>query len=215
MQFSVKLTALALAGAISLFGATSASAKESAEVTINPGDTLEIIAEAHDTTYPRVFNANAHIAHPDLINAGDTVRIPAEDEELPDRFGEMQAVAQAQAAVAAQAQAQHIEQPVYVEQAQYQAPAPQPAAAPVAADGSVWDTIAQCESGGNWAINTGNGYSGGLQFHPQTWAGHGGGEYAASAAGATREQQIAVAERVLASQGWGAWPSCSSQAGLR
>ncbi|QBJ97342.1 DUF3235 domain-containing protein [Rhodococcus sp. ABRD24] len=83
-----------------------------------------------------------------------------------------------------------------------------------AAPDSDWDRLAQCEAGGNWAINTGNGYHGGLQFSPSTWTSHGGGQFAATAAQATREQQIVVAERVLASQGWGAWPSCSSKLGL-
>jgi resuscitation-promoting factor RpfA len=76
-----------------------------------------------------------------------------------------------------------------------------------ATDGE-WDKVASCESGGNWAINTGNGYQGGLQFAASTWRSHGGGEYAPSAHLATKEEQIAVAERVLASQGRGAWPSC-------
>ncbi|TLM84082.1 transglycosylase family protein [Pseudarthrobacter sp. NamE5] len=76
---------------------------------------------------------------------------------------------------------------------------------------STWDALAQCESGGNWAINTGNGYAGGLQFSPSTWAAYGG---TGSAADASREQQIAVAEQVQAAQGWGAWPSCSAQLGL-
>jgi resuscitation-promoting factor RpfA len=71
-----------------------------------------------------------------------------------------------------------------------------------------WDQVARCESGGNWGINTGNGYHGGVQFSASTWASHGGGEYAPSAELATREQQIAVAERVLATQGRGAWPVC-------
>jgi hypothetical protein len=79
---------------------------------------------------------------------------------------------------------------------------------------SDWDRLAQCESGGNWGINTGNGYQGGLQFSNSTWHAHGGGNYAATANQASREQQIAVAEKVLASQGWGAWPSCSSNLGL-
>ena len=89
------------------------------------------------------------------------------------------------------------------------------AAAPAVASGSVWDSLAQCESGGNWAINTGNGFSGGLQFTPSTWAGHGGTAYAPSAHLATREQQIAIAERVQASQGWGAWPACTARLGIR
>jgi nucleoid-associated protein YgaU len=76
---------------------------------------------------------------------------------------------------------------------------------------STWDALAQCESGGNWSTNTGNGYTGGLQFSASTWAAYGG---TGSAADATREQQIAVAEQVQASQGWGAWPSCASQLGL-
>lgn len=83
-----------------------------------------------------------------------------------------------------------------------------------AAPDQEWDQLAQCESGGNWGINTGNGYQGGLQFSQGTWAAHGGTEYAQSANQASREQQIAVAEKVLASQGWGAWPSCSSRLGL-
>ncbi|ORA27312.1 transglycosylase family protein [Mycobacterium aquaticum] len=79
--------------------------------------------------------------------------------------------------------------------------------ASAATDGE-WDTVARCESGGNWAINTGNGYQGGLQFSPSTWSAHGGGQYAPAANMATKDQQIAVAERVLASQGKGAWPVC-------
>ena len=77
-----------------------------------------------------------------------------------------------------------------------------------AAPDSEWDRVAACESGGNWGINTGNGYHGGLQFSQGTWAAHGGGEFASAANQATRDQQIAVAERVLATQGRGAWPVC-------
>ncbi|QFQ01848.1 Resuscitation-promoting factor Rpf2 precursor [Corynebacterium urogenitale] len=83
-----------------------------------------------------------------------------------------------------------------------------------AAPDSDWDRLAQCESGGNWAINTGNGFQGGLQFAPSTWAGFGGTQFAPTADQATREQQIYVAEKVLASQGWGAWPACSAKLGL-
>jgi nucleoid-associated protein YgaU len=84
-------------------------------------------------------------------------------------------------------------------------------AANAATSTSTWDALAQCESGGNWATNTGNGYTGGLQFSASTWAAYGG---TGSAADASREQQIAVAEQVQAAQGWGAWPSCASQLGL-
>jgi nucleoid-associated protein YgaU len=81
--------------------------------------------------------------------------------------------------------------------------APASAAAP-----NNWDAVAQCESSGNWAINTGNGYYGGLQFSQSTWAAFGGTEYAPRADLATKAQQIAVAERTLDAQGPGAWPSC-------
>lgn len=88
------------------------------------------------------------------------------------------------------------------------------AAAANAAPDSSWDAVAECESGGNWSINTGNGYYGGLQFSQQTWEGFGGGQYASTANQASKSQQIAVAEKVLATQGWGAWPSCSVSAGV-
>ncbi|MEU7720098.1 transglycosylase family protein [Streptomyces tibetensis] len=82
-----------------------------------------------------------------------------------------------------------------------------------AADSGVWDRIAQCESGGDWHINTGNGYHGGLQFAPSTWNAYGGTAYAPTADRASRSQQIAVATKVQRAQGWGAWPVCSARAG--
>ncbi|MGW7253432.1 transglycosylase family protein [Streptomyces sp. NPDC054834] len=82
-----------------------------------------------------------------------------------------------------------------------------------AADNGVWDRIAQCESGGNWHISTGNGYYGGLQFSASTWRAYGGTAYAPTADQASREQQIAVATKVQSAQGWGAWPVCSARAG--
>jgi LysM repeat protein len=83
-----------------------------------------------------------------------------------------------------------------------------------AASVSTWDQVADCESGGNWAVNTGNGFYGGLQFTSSTWKAYGGGQYAGRADQASKGQQIAVAERVLASQGPDAWPVCSVKAGL-
>ncbi|MFF0469547.1 transglycosylase family protein [Micromonospora zamorensis] len=76
-----------------------------------------------------------------------------------------------------------------------------------------WDAVAQCESGGNWKINTGNGYYGGLQFSQGTWAGYGGKKYAARADLASRGEQIAIAEKVLDGQGIGAWPTCGKKGG--
>jgi len=78
--------------------------------------------------------------------------------------------------------------------------------------GSVWDKLAQCESGGNWSINTGNGYYGGLQFTLSTWRAYGGEGYPHKA---SREEQIRIAKKLQADAGWGAWPACSSKLGLR
>ena|SRR5690349_11381388 len=109
-----------------------------------------------------------------------------------------------------------------------QAPAIPPATAPNAAQpgapitpadtpstgtpAGTWDKVAQCESGGNWAISTGNGFHGGLQFTASTWRSFGGTGMPHQA---SRTEQIAVAERVLAAQGWKAWPACSRELGLR
>jgi nucleoid-associated protein YgaU len=82
-----------------------------------------------------------------------------------------------------------------------------------AATATQWDNVAYCESHGNWHINTGNGYYGGLQFAQHTWVSFGGTQFAPRADLATKAQQIAVAERVLARQGWGAWPVCSHRRG--
>ena len=94
--------------------------------------------------------------------------------------------------------------------------APAAAAAPEAEPArGVWDRLAECEAGGNWAINTGNGYYGGLQFLGSTWQNYGGGEFAARADLATREQQIVVAERIRDDVGYGAWPACTRRLALR
>ncbi|RBY90519.1 hypothetical protein DQ244_13625 [Blastococcus sp. TBT05-19] len=87
-------------------------------------------------------------------------------------------------------------------------PVPVPVPVPVPTAGNDWDAVAECESGGNWSINTGNGYYGGLQFSPTTWSSFGGESYAPRADLATKEEQIATAEKVLAKQGPRAWPTC-------
>jgi len=86
---------------------------------------------------------------------------------------------------------------------------------PPVSEGQIWDAIAGCEAGGNWGINTGNGYYGGVQFDQGTWERNGGLRFAARADLATREEQIAVAEVTRERQGWGAWPVCSGRSGAR
>ncbi|MFE9787447.1 transglycosylase family protein [Nocardia salmonicida] len=85
---------------------------------------------------------------------------------------------------------------------------------PPVRDGAVWDALAKCESTGNWAINTGNGYYGGIQFDQSTWERQGGLKYAPRADLASREEQIAIAEVTRARQGWGAWPACTGRLGI-
>jgi len=162
-------------------------------VVVNPGDTLDGIATAHQSTYVRVFDANTNIQDPNLIYPGDSLRIPDSSEQLTDRpISAAYAAAQPASAYTVK-----------------------PAAAPVAYNGSdVWASLAQCESGGNWAINTGNGFYGCLQFTAGTWLGNGGGAYAPTANLATPEQQIAIASKIQAARGWSPWPACSAKLGL-
>lgn len=95
------------------------------------------------------------------------------------------------------------------------APAAPPAPRTISyAGSSVWDDLARCESGGNWGIDTGNGYYGGLQFSHATWHGYGGGEFAEYPHEATREEQIVVAERLRAARGYAPWPACRAKLGL-
>ena len=93
-------------------------------------------------------------------------------------------------------------------------PPPAPSRVVTYAGTSVWDDLARCESGGNWAINTGNGYYGGLQFSQGTWLGNGGGEFAAYPHEATRDEQIIVAERLRSARGYAPWPACRAKLGL-
>ena len=84
-----------------------------------------------------------------------------------------------------------------------------------AASTRTWERLAQCESGGRWHINTGNGYYGGLQISPSTWRGYGGKKFASLPHRASKAEQIKIAERIKRGQGWGAWPTCSSRIGVR
>lgn len=171
-------------------------------VEIQPGDNLSKIATEKESTIQRLFDANETIEHPDLIFPGEKIRIPAADEQLLTRPLPEAPVA---APVAPVPQAA----PVAVQSA-----APRVAAAPAApvANGSVWDQLALCEAGGNWAANTGNGYYGGLQFTQSSWQAVGGSGLPSNA---SREEQIQRGEMLLARQGWGAWPACTAKLGLR
>jgi hypothetical protein len=79
----------------------------------------------------------------------------------------------------------------------------------------VWQKLAQCESGGNWSANTGNGFYGGLQFTASTWAAQGGTKYAALPSQASASEQVAIASKLQKAAGWGQWPACTAKLGLR
>ena len=176
----------------------------SRNVTVNPGDYLYKIATENQSTVQRVYAANTDIDNPDLIFPGQNIRVPADNEQLPDRPLPTNSVAAAQAAAAPA--------PAAPAAPAVSNPAPRVAsAAPVVAGGSIWDSLAACESGGNWSINTGNGFYGGLQFTLSSWAGVGGSGYPNQA---SRDEQIARAQILQQRQGWGAWPACSAKLGL-
>lgn len=174
-------------------------------VVIKEGDTLTKIADENKTTYPRLFDANTKIENPDVIHPGDKVRIPHPKEELKHR--EIVAPAPVvQTYVQPQPQASASQNTTYVP------PTPAPQVSSSNVDGGVWDRLASCESGGNWAINTGNGYYGGLQFNLGTWQSNGGTGYPHQA---SKAEQIRVAENLRAARGFSPWPACSAQLGLR
>ena len=172
------------------------------KVTVKQGDSLSKIAKkAKLSSWRPVWDLNKKIKHPNLIYPGQKLLIPAKGEKVKHRplpaLAVTRVVSQEQTAATSSSGSRR-------------STVTRSASAP--AGGGVWDRLAQCESGGNWGINTGNGYSGGLQFAPGTWRANGG---SGSAHNASRAEQIRVAERVRASQGWGAWPACSAKLGLR
>jgi LysM repeat protein len=180
---------------------TANTKPDSSLVTIASGDTLTAIAEAKKSTVERLYAANEKIDNPDVIYPGDQVRVPSPTEQLPNRPLPVAAPAPV---------AESTYTPAPVQAAAPRQSAPRVSYTPVAG-GSVWDQLAQCESGGNWAINTGNGFYGGLQFTASSWRAVGGSGLPSDA---SREEQIARAESLRASQGWGAWPACSAKLGL-
>jgi len=176
-----------------------------ASYTVKQGDTLSAIA-AHAygkaADWPAVWWTNRHqVPNPNVIAAGQRLRMPASGQVSAWMARDAQAAIPAPSAPVAAAS---------VPQAAPAAAASVSTAAPASSGGANWSAIAACESGGNWSANTGNGFYGGLQFTEQTWLGYGGGQYASSANQATAAQQIAVAQRVLAGQGIGAWPVCGA-----
>ena len=175
--------------------------------TVKPGDTLSTIANkayGSKADWPALWWTNHHkVGNPDAIVVGQRLRLST----WHPRKAWVERAAMAASTPPAP--------PAPAASAQSPSSLPATSSAPSYSGGSSsggvnWDAIAACESGGNWGTSTGNGFSGGLQFSQGTWDAYGGGQYSSTAAGASRSEQIAVAQRVLAGQGIGAWPVCGS-----
>lgn len=177
----------ALAGCAVLAAASASFADSTSTYTVQSGDTLSGIASQTGTTWQSLQQVNS-LANPNLIYPGEVLQLSG----------------------ASQAPTAPI---VNTEQNTAPAPAVQQAVAAAASPASSvnWDGVAACESTGNWADNTGNGFYGGLQFTESTWDAYGGTQYAAYPYEASQADQETVANAVLAGQGIGAWPVCGSQ----
>jgi len=190
-----------------------AAAPHAPGYAVQPGDTLSAIAArayGNAADWPAIWWANRRqLPDPDLITAGQRLELPGRPQ-VPTLLARAALATTAAPATGAPATPDPATT-VPADPAAAPATPPARAASPVVAGGVNWSAIAACESGGNWSIDTGNGFYGGLQFTEQTWLGYGGGRYAPSASLATEAQQIAVAQKVLAGQGIGAWPVCGAR----
>jgi resuscitation-promoting factor RpfB len=197
MRLKAFMAAFAVATVFAVANTGSASAQNQNEtpkpnnIVVQPGDTLSKIATAHATTYTRLYDANTQIAHPDVIHPGDNIRIPTPEEQLASR---------------------PLPTPPQPVAAAPKAAVAKPRAVSTVNDGSVWGRLAACESGGNPATNTGNGYYGAYQFSLSTWRSVGGSGLPSDASMA---EQTARAQTLQARSGWGQWPACSAKLGLR
>jgi Transglycosylase-like domain/LysM domain len=197
------LAKAAIAVTISLHPAAAHQAHQApAHYTVKAGDTLSSIAR-HEygsaRAWPALWWVNRHKVHnPQMIRVGQRLALSS----WHPRKAWLDRAALAATPAPAPAPPASAAAPVAGSTGTWSAPAP--------SGGVDWSAIAACESGGNWGTNTGNGFYGGLQFTEGTWLANGGGQYAPSANLASPAGQIAVAERVLTSQGIGAWPVCGA-----
>jgi len=182
------LTIIATLGAALAVFSTPAQAEEVDVHVVQEGDTFWELAQDNDIPVGDVVELNAD---KDAMNlqVGSTILLPG--GSIPESITVEPVAVESEPVIV----------PIKVER--------------TATVNSVWDTIAECESGGDWSIDTGNGFYGGAQFTLESWNAMGGQEFSAYPNQASKAEQIVVAERLQAVQGWGAWPVCSAKAGLR
>ena len=197
-------TVLALTGAVlfTVFLMPASAASGSGDYTVRLGDTLSRIASRHGlSSWQPIYNANPKIKNPDLIFVGQELVIPSDESSEQHRSWN-----------ASQSSARQQSSSAHVRTSSSRQSSPPRQSTGAASGNTVWDRLAQCESGGNWSANTGNGFYGGLQFTQSSWTAAGG---SGSPHNASRSEQIRVAQRLQQMQGWGAWPVCSQKVGLR
>lgn len=194
---------------------SAGSAPVSQKITVQLGDTLSSIAASAKTTYVRIFDANSQIQNPDLIYPGEVLTIPSTNEVLPQRQWPLLTPSnQSIASSTVQVNTGDQDTPLATSSSVQSTPAvaqtsQQSTGATISS--SIWYSLAQCESSGNWSIDTGNGFYGGLQFTLSSWQAVGGTGYPNQA---SPSQQILRAQMLQSIQGWGAWPVCSAKLGL-
>jgi LysM repeat protein len=191
---------LALSGAVlfSVFLLPASASSGSGTYTVKLGDTLSRVAARHGLgSWRSLADANPQISNPNLILVGQQLVIPSGDGSVhhQDRSSSVERTSS----------------PVSSHSSPQSSSSSRQSSGSVAS-GGVWDRLAQCESGGNWSINTGNGFYGGLQFTQSSWRAAGG---SGSPQNASRSEQIRVAQNLQKMQGWGAWPTCSRKIGVR
>jgi LysM repeat protein len=189
---------VALSGVVlfSTFVLPASASSHGGTYVVKSGDTLSRIAARQGLGGWRpLYNANPSIKNPDLIFPGQRLVIPSGSGQVRARS---LSGSSHRSSGASTASTRHRRSSAR--------------SSGSVAGGSVWDRLAQCESGGNWGINTGNGFYGGLQFTQSSWHAAGG---SGSPQNASRSEQIRVAQRLQQMQGWGAWPTCSRKVGLR
>ena len=221
MRKTVLFAGLLVAGFVAFASTGTVKAEESAQnqtntsqpvmVEVQKNDNLSKIAEKHQTTYVRIFNANESIKDPDVIYPGEKLRIPEDKEALTSREIQQNIPSNFEKPKTKVKSSKTYKKKTTTKVSDVKQKASTEVHQIVAGEG-VWDSLAKCESGGNWAINTGNGYYGGLQFTASTWKSVGGSGLPHQA---SREEQINRAQILQARSGWGQWPACTKKLGLR
>lgn len=213
MRKSLFITGLLIASSLFLTQRPAAKAETLVQESTKPkkvivevkkGDNLSKIAKKQNTTHIRLFDANTEIKDPDLIYPGMKLRVPSENEKLKSRYFEDTKQATKAAPIKTNKQATYNLMKTYTQRSV--------STTARAVSGSIWERLAVCESGGNWGINTGNGYYGGLQFSASTWRAVGGSGLPHQA---SKAEQIKRGQILQSRSGWGQWPACTAKLGLR